>query len=521
MLQKLTGENINNSVMELTAYYEKNKINKRTIIQNTLAFEEVLLEYRDHFGEEAEYSFDTSRKLGVHHAKIVVPGEMFNPSDDSENENEFYINNLLSGMGVLPTYSYRKNTNHVDIKTERHKISPLAALFITVALSIILGLIAKHLIPDNIADVVADEIFRPLSNTFASLINAVVGPVIFFTIVVATINIGDLSSLKKFGKIVLRNLFLFFTLFYIISIIVPVLMVGIDSGEAVASPLCIIRDTLLSIFPSNIITSFQESSVLQLMFWGVAIGLGLLACEKQNSGIAEGMNAFGDIFNRIMSFIGTILPAYIFICIFLMIYDESENLLRGGIVVVYYLIGVLISFVAMLGATCFLAKVSPKDLVKYSFGTVLRSSMACSSLISLGPSIEILSDSKKFDVERKNAEFITSVSQALFKPGLALNYFAIMLGVIKLSNTPLSLNNLITLILMCMIFAVASPPCVGGGLAVYTILFPTFHIDMNYFAFAVTMDALFDYINSGYTVFGNYVCTLIVNAQAQKKKTSC
>lgn len=510
------NEDIAASVNELSEYYKKNKIDRKISLQNTLSLEEILLQYRDRFGENAEYSLDISRKHGVHHARLEVNGEMFNPMDDSIDESEQYTQNLLKGMGVVPSYNYRRKTNIIDIKTDKAKMSPILVLILTLGLSIVLGLFVKNFVPTNVAKIITDEIFRPLSNSFASFISAIVGPVVFFTIIVATINVGDLSSLKKLGNAVLGNLFLFSSLFYILGISIPVVLAGIDKGGMTESPLRIIRDTILSIIPGNIVTSFSENSILQLMFWGIIIALTILAIGKQNSGIAEGLVSLREVFNHIMSFVGSILPFYLFMSIFLMIYDEFEVILRGGVVFIYYFTGIAVCFLLAIASTYIFAKVSPKKLLKIAFPTSLASSMACSSLISLGATIKNLSDKSKFAVDKKTANFITPVSQTLFKPFTGINYFTLTLGIIQLSGTPLSLSNLIILILLCMVFAIASPPCACGGMAVYTVLFQVFHIDVSYLAFVVALDTLVDYFTSGFTALGNYVCVLIIDARMKK-----
>lgn len=514
----LNNENIAESVRELSQYCTSNKVDKKIVIQSTLALEEILLRYQDRFGKEHEYSVEVFKKFGLHHAKIEVKGEMYNPFEDSEDEISRYSQKLLAEMGIAPSHIYRKKTNQIDIRIERHKMSPIAILIFTLMLSVICGLIAKNILPGNVADTIANEIFRPLADTFASFITAIVGPVVFFTIIGATINIGDLSSLKKFGKSVLRNLFILSFTIFILSSIIPFVLAGVDKGVASESPFFIIRDTLLSIIPKNIVSPFLESSIPQLMFWGIAIGLALLVTGKQNSEVASVMISLNEVFGRIMAFVGSILPFYIFFSTFLTIYSELDKVFKGGLILLYYFAGVLAGLILMILFTYIFARVSPKILVKYALPSVLSASMACSSILPLPDVINNLSDPKKFAVDKRKADFVTPISQTLFKPMVAINIFTITMGVVGISGQQFSLSNVITLIILSIIFSIAAPPCAGSGMAVYTVLFQIFHLDMSLLPLTVTFDMLLNYITSGMGCFGNYVCVLIIDARTKNGK---
>lgn len=515
MTDFITNENISATVNELTEYYQNNKIDKRLSLENTLALEEILLQYQEQFGKDATYTFEISKKFGIHHAVLQVKGEQFNPLEGKDDENEQYTQKLLTELGIAPKYSYRKKTNFIDIQTEKHKLSSVSILLLCLVSSIILGLINKLFVPASIADVIANEIFRPISDTFSSFINALVGPVVFFTIIVATINVGDLSSLKKFGRTVLRYLFLFSSLIFVLSSIIPIVLVGIDEGGLSESPVYIVRDTILSIIPNNIVLSFSDNSILQLMFWGILVGLSILALDKQSSGISEGFTALKEIFTHIMSFVGYILPIYIFTSVFIMVYEESESVIKGGSIFAYYLICFLSCLLLMIVFTMIFAKVPVKKLMKYSLPSILAAAMSCSSLISLGSAMSSLSDADGFNIDRKKVEFVTPISQALFKPFISLNILAIILGLFKMTDTPLSMSNMITLIVLSFIFGIATPPVACGGAAVMTILFSTFHLSNEYLVLAIAIDTLLDYFTTGISVLGNFVCVLLIDSRTK------
>lgn len=516
---KLTNENIASCTEQLTEYYRNNKINNKTIIQNTFSLEEFLIMYKERFGEDYEFEFKTYKKFGSHHAKVEIKGERYNPTDLSEVEDDSFESTYLSSLGKNYRYSYSKGKNCIDFVTEKHRMPPIANLGISIALGIGLGLITKYVLPENVARIITEEIVTPLSDTFVGLLNALVGPVVFFSVVVSTIGVGDVSSFKKYGSKVLRKMFLLSLFIYSLSVIVPVILSGVCWGGDSYSPFYIIRDSILQIVPNNIVTPVLNNSILQLLFWGTLIGVGLLSIEKQNSGLSDGLSIMNEVFGKIMTYLGGFLPFYIFASIFTMVCGEYEFALGGsGKSILYYFIGVLSALVIMPMLTWIIAKVNPWKLIKNSFANCITGGSACSSLLVLNGVIEDLSDEKKFGIDKNKARFVAPVSQALFKPLNSICYFAITLGIIEISQPEVSVSSILTLFALCFILGIATPPCACGGMAVVAILLESLNLDPIYLAPAVAIDLLFDYLTTFETVLGNYVSVLLTNYSKKKSK---
>lgn len=507
---QLTNEGIVDGINELTEYYKINRINKATIIQNTLSLEEFLTKYQEHFGTECEYSLSMFKRFGSHHAKVEIKGESFNPTIIEDEDEDSFENTFFSAITHSYKYNYTKGTNSIDFITERHHMSSALRLLIAVVAAVLFGVFTKFILPESVALFIADEVIQPLSDTFVGLLGALVGPVVFFTIIVSMVGIGDISSFKKFGASVLKKMFLLFFIIFAASSVLPVLIAGIGSAGETYSPFFIIRDTVLGIVPHDIVSPFSNNSVLQLLFWGVSIGLGFLSLGNQSNSFSSGVTLLNDIFGKIMSLFGNLLPVFIFFSLYLTIVDGTITKLGGGDVLLFYFVGMAGAVVILVFLAWGIAKVNPYVLFKNAISAMITGGVACSSIIVLNREIEDLSDEKKFGLDRNRVNFVTPISQALFKPGNAINYFMIMLGMMKLSNTEISLPMIFTLFVLCFILGIATPPCACSGMAVMTIIFETMNLDPMFLATAITLDAVLDYFTTPISVLGNYVCVLLV-----------
>ena len=112
MKYKLNEINIDAACKEVDAYLIKKKTKSKVRIQTTLSVEEILLNYLDLFGKDAEFTLDFGGGLSKAKIRLTVPGEMVNPfrsSGDTSDEEQF-LTNLLTRMGQRPKWKYVRGT---------------------------------------------------------------------------------------------------------------------------------------------------------------------------------------------------------------------------------------------------------------------------------------------------------------------------------------------------------------------------------------------------------------------------
>lgn len=514
---KLTNEGIAEGVDELTRYYGLNKIDRTTIIQNTMSMEEFLTKYQEHFGPDCEYSLSMFKKFGTHHAKVEIKGESYDPTIIEDEDEDSFENTFFSAITHSYKYNYSKGKNCIDLFTERHHMSSIIILLITAAAAVLLGLFSRFVLPETISSFIAGEVIRPLSDTLVGLLGAIMGPIVFFTVIVSTIGIGDISSLKKFSASVLKKLFLLYFVVFSVSSVLPICIAGISKSGESSSPFFILRDTILGIVPHDIISPFAENSVLQLLFWGVLIGLGFLSLNNQGDGFSKAVTLLQDIFGKIMNILGNLLTFFIFFSLYLTIVEGTVSKLGGYDVFLYYFAGMAGVIVVSSVLVWIFAKVNPWELFKYAISPMIAGGAVCSSIVVLNREMDDLADEDKFGLDRKKVSLVTPISQALYKPVNSINYFMITLGMMKLSNTDISLPTVITLFIVCFILGIATPAVACSGMAVLTIVFETMKINPLYIAPAIALDAILDYFTTALSILGNYVCVLLVTKTDKKR----
>ena len=154
---------------------------------------------------------------------------------------------------------------------------------------------------------IAEDFFQPFGEAFVNLIKMLVVPLIATTLVAGVTAMGDP---KKLGSLGARTMGLYLlTTFFAVSlglamgtIVKPGAGVNYKTGDAGAidavkgkietaeSASGSIADKLLDIIPTNPLQALATGNVLQIIFFSVLIGIGILVCGK----IADPVRVFFD-----------------------------------------------------------------------------------------------------------------------------------------------------------------------------------------------------------------------------------
>lgn len=511
----LSNENISSCIEEQTAFYKKHGIDKQSLLRDSLALEEILLQFQSRFGEEHEFMVTPLKRMGYLLFRISVCGEQFNPLD-KQNYDEECFSRIMARLNLAPSYQYESGCNIVYIRVGKTAKSPVLTFFLTMGISAGCALITRRF-PQNVQAFIVNEIFQQIIDLFSIFFKAISGPVVFLTVMAAIINTGDLSSLKKMGSHVMKRMFLLSVSVFLISMVIPLLMTGIHLEGTTGSPFAVIRDTLFSIIPPDIITPFQQNSILQILFWSVLISVALLSVSSNESGISQNLITLNNAFTSIMSAMTKLLPIFIFSSLFLFFLREPADLLKTGTFILYAAVSYAVMIILMLAADWIYARISPLKIIRYSFNTMAMAAITHNSLLVLPALIKDLSQEDKYALDEKEVKFITPLSQILFKPALAIWDCSFILAIFSMEGQPVSLSQLFTLMLVTFIFSIATPCGAGGGLAVVAAIFKLCNVNMEYLALVLSIDTLLDGFITAVVSFGSVTCTLLCSQSLKKR----
>lgn len=174
-------------------------------------------------------------------------------------------------------------------------------IVIALFLGIAIGLGLNSLLPVRL-DPIDTYFFTPLGEIFLRLIQMLVVPIVFVSLVIGTASLGDP---KKLGRIGGKTILFFLTSTAIAITIAMSLALLIKPGEKglidttgvdyEPSEAPSVVDTLLNIIPTNPIAAMVNGEMLQIIFFAVLLGIGLATLNKKTDLIKKFLDQAFDL----------------------------------------------------------------------------------------------------------------------------------------------------------------------------------------------------------------------------------
>ncbi|MBL8111330.1 MAG: cation:dicarboxylase symporter family transporter [Acidobacteria bacterium] len=143
--------------------------------------------------------------------------------------------------------------------------------------SLVLGVLAGHLFPMEQAPL-AHDIFKFMSKAFINLIKMLVVPLILATIVLGIGKTGDIRTVGRMGVKAL----IYFEIATTIALVIGLAFANIvrpgdglklpNMGEVLAKPKTFM-ETLLHLFPSNVVDAMARQDILQIVVFATLLGM--------------------------------------------------------------------------------------------------------------------------------------------------------------------------------------------------------------------------------------------------------
>lgn len=157
-------------------------------------------------------------------------------------------------------------------------------MILGIVLGVLLGVFYPH----------AAEAVKPLGDGFIKLIRMMIGPIIFFTVVVGIAGIGDMKKLGRVGIKALAYFEVLTTVALLIGLVVVKIVqpgAGMNVNPATLDAKAVAQyaaqgrelhavDFLLNIIPNTVTGAFAQGDILQVLLVAILFGLALAAIPR-------------------------------------------------------------------------------------------------------------------------------------------------------------------------------------------------------------------------------------------------
>lgn len=529
---ELSEKGIMEALEFLGAELPRKKVSEKDIIKTRLLAEECLFKLAKDAAEGTTFEIWIRSVLGNVTTKIKCKGKEIDFSDalalsgndfknafDEEMDDsaiETIQNMLLKGFADKFKISRKKNMNYIDIITKK---DPQMTLYITlsaIVLAVIIGLFMRLCLSETIYNGFCNNVLQPLKTIYMNLLSMIVGPVVFFSMITCMMQFSDMRS---FGRIGGKTMGIYtFTsaiaaiagigIFYLIQPGTEGSFVSMITSQDTPNTTISFLDTIIDIFPSNIVGSFYENNVLQILIMGLFMGVAANLIGEKGKVLQNFFEAMNDMFLAMVLLLAKLIPLITFCSVMILILTTGTDALISLLALIGTLLAGLVVMVFTYSIMIVLtAKVSPFPFLKRYIPTALNVFSLSSSSASMPLNMDFC---KNIGISQRVYSFTIPFGATINMDGAMI---ALMTGVLFMAKTfgvTIDTSHIIMLIVSGMLLSMASPGVPGGSLVACTVLLKQMGVPMDCLPLVMVYLTVTDMICTVSNTTGDVAASVIV-----------
>lgn len=392
---------------------------------------------------------------------------------------------------------------------EKKKLSLAAKTFIGFALGIVIGLVFKE----------KASIIKPIGTIFLNMIKMIVVPMVFFSITAGVANLRDLRKLRNIGVKTVG----IFAVTSAISVIIGLALAyiikpgkGFDMSALTSDKLYeakempSVLDTIIDAFPTNIINSFANTNLLQIIVFSIFLGTALIMLGGKGERISNAFSDLADVMYKITDIVMAFSP--IGVCALLADSIGTYGLdifgPLGKLILTIYASDVVILFVLYVPMIAILAHFPIGVFFKHIWKLWVVTASTTSSNGSLPVSTAITND--EYGVSPELSSFSLPLGATINMNGGCVFYAATIVLVAQVYGVQLGAGALLTIIVSTVLVAMGCPGVPGGAIIMTTILLTNMGLPLELVGPIAGIFRLIDMADTTFNVTGDVVTTLVV-----------
>ena len=405
----------------------------------------------------------------------------------------------------------------------------LIGMFTGIAVGIVLGPSVGWVRPD-ISTAIGNWLALP-GHLFLTLIQMIVIPLIFASVIRGLAASENFEMLRKMGLGVAVYFIITTTLAIIIGLFLALLIKPgnfIETGqlrstvqnaaEVVAhSPasaemrLSELPEKLITILPTNPLTSMVEGQMLQVVLFAIIIGIALVMMkESQSKPLLDLMVSLQEVCMTVVGWAMRLAPIAVFGLMAQLTTRIGLNALLGmGVYVGTVLLGLLLLLAMYLVIIFVACRESPVKFLR-SIRDVLLLAFSTSSSAAVMP-LSIKTAEENLGVHPSVAQFVIPLGATINMNGTALYQGVATVFLAQIFGISLGLNAMLLVVVMAVGASIGSPGTPGVGIVILAMVLETAGIPASGIVLILGVDRILDMSRTSVNVCGDLVAAKLIN----------
>ena len=405
-------------------------------------------------------------------------------------------------------------------KTKK-KIGLSTQIFIALLIGALFGVVIHYWIPSSyIKDtVIVEGVLYVVGQGFIRLMQMLVVPLVFCSLICGSMAIGDTKTLGKVGVKTI-GFYLVTTALAVCVALGSALLInpgrGLDmdavqkgtvSSTTEATSLV---DTLLNIIPKNPVQSMANGDMLPIIVFALFVGIMLAKLGTRGSVVANFFSQFNDVMMEMTMAIMKIAPIGVF-CLIARTFATvgfsafAPMLKYMGNVTLALAIQCLVVYQILLFV---FTRLNPFKFIKKFLPVMGFAFSTATSNATIPMSIDTLS--KKMGVSKQISSFTIPLGATINMDGTSIMQGVAVVFIAQAYGIPLTMGHLATVVVTATLASIGTAGVPSVGLVTLAMVLNSVGLPTEGIALIMGIDRILDMIRTAVNITGDAVCTTIV-----------
>jgi Na+/H+-dicarboxylate symporter len=404
------------------------------------------------------------------------------------------------------------------------KKSNQLTLFIIIAMiaGSALGYFVHEKMPTKIT-AFADNI-KLLTDIFIRLIQMIIAPLVFTTLVVGIAKLGDLKTVGRVGG----KAMLWFITASLVSLLIGLVLVNvfqpgaglkidqetIKKVEGAATSIAenksfSLKDFITHVFPKSIFDAMANNEILQIVIFSIFFGVAAAAMGDAAKGLVKAFDAASHIILKMVGYVMNFAPIGVFGAL-------ASVIAKNGLVIfsfylkyfIYFLIGIGALWVVLIGIGFIILGKRMPSLLKIISNPLIIAFSTTSSEAVFPKLTEVL---EKFGCKDKIVSFILPLGYSFNLDGSMMYMTFASMAIAQAYGIHLDIGTQLTMLLVLMLTSKGIAGVPRASLVVVAATCTMFNIPAIGIALILPIDHFCDMFRTATNVLGNSLATTVVS----------
>ena len=402
------------------------------------------------------------------------------------------------------------------------KKSNKLTLYIVVAM--ILGAILGYIINKNYDAVYIEKFsknIKLLTTIFLRLVQMIIAPLVFTTLVVGIAKLGDLKTVGRVGG----KAMLWFITASLVSLLIGLVLVnifkpglGIDLSNADMSGAKDVMgktqtfsmiNFIEHVFPKSMFEAMANNEILQIVIFSIFFGVAAAAIGDAAKGFIKALETVSHVILKMVGYVMNFAPLGVFGAIAAVIATKGLAIfIFYGKYLMYFLFGIGVLWVVLLGVGFIILGKRVPTLLKHITSPLV---IAFSTTSSEAVFPKLTEELEKFGCKDKIVSFILPLGYSFNLDGSMMYMTFASLAIAQAYGIHIDIPTQLTMLLVLMLTSKGIAGVPRASLVVVTATCAMFNIPPEGIALILPIDHFCDMFRSATNVLGNSLATTVVS----------